>query len=405
MEDDKILRRERIYRTIMLIIFTAFITFIVTTAYIYKFKPTLISDLSDGNVKLIAELQKIQQAIDKYYLNDIDEDALIEGAVAGYVDALGDKYTEYIGADDMLEYTAEILGNYKGIGVYITKNIEKNLVEVITPIPESPAEKAGIKPGDFIKRINGKEYTGEELTEVSTALKSGEIGDKINIEILRGEENLEIQVSLEEVNLNPLSAEVLENDIGYINLPSFDEDSAKKFKEKFDEINSKGIKSLILDLRDNGGGLVEEALTIADYFTDKGSNLLVTVNKNGKESIRTAKKDPIINIPVVVLVNGGTASASEILTGALKDLKKATIVGTKTYGKGVIQNFLQLEGGSGLKVTTAEYFTPNKTKINGIGIEPDINIELPKELQNVVIVTKEQDIQLQKAIETLSKGE
>ena len=172
------------------------------------------------------------------------------------------------------------------------------------------------------------------------------------------------------------------------------------FKAKFEELSKQGIKSLIIDLRNNGGGLVDEALKIADYIVPKGETLLITVDKNNKEEIEKAKEDPIIDMNIVVLTNENTASASEILSGCLKDYKKATILGTKTYGKGVIQQVISLKNGSGLKVTVEQYFTPNRSKINKVGIEPDEKVELP-ETVNSLTVTREQDTQLQKAIEKL----
>ena len=186
-----------------------------------------------------------------------------------------------------------------------------------------------------------------------------------------------------------------------IKFSSFDEETSKEFKTKYEELKSQGIKSLIIDLRNNGGGIVESALKIADYMTDKGSVLLYEVDKNGKETVKKSENDPIINMPIIVLTNENTASASEILAGALKDLGKAKIVGTKTYGKGVIQQILTLSDGSGLKITIEEYQTPNKNKINKIGITPDEEVELPEELQNSLEIEESKDTQLQKAIELL----
>ena len=414
MEEEKILKRQRIYKSIMLVALTAFITCIITTACLVEkydigngtgVLSSLIGSTNDD--KITEALSNIENLIEKYYLYDIDEQKAIDGAISGYVDSLGDEYTEYIPASEMEEYTETIMGNFVGIGIYMVQNTEKNVIEVLAPIKESPAEKAGILPGDIIKSVNGVQYTGEQMTEASNNIK-GEEGSKVKLEILRGEETLNFEIERKKINTNPVVAEKIEDEtaqlegnIGYLEISSFDEGTAEDFKTKFEQLKSEGITSLIIDLRNNGGGIVDEALAIADYIVPKGKDLLITVDKDGNEEIEKSENDPIIDMPIVVLVNENTASASEILAGALKDLDEATIVGTKTYGKGVIQQVLSLRTGAGLKVTVEEYYTPNRTKINKVGIEPDEVVKLPETVKNPLLVTKEEDTQLQKAIEIL----
>ena len=414
MEEEKILKRQRIYKSIMLVALTAFITCIITTACLVEkydigngtgVLSSLIGSTNDD--KITEALSNIENLIEKYYLYDIDEQKAIDGAISGYVDSLGDEYTEYIPASEMEEYTETIMGNFVGIGIYMVQNTEKNVIEVLAPIKESPAEKAGILPGDIIKSVNGVQYTGEQMTEASNNIK-GEEGSKVKLEILRGEETLNFEIERKKINTNPVVAEKIEDEtaqlegnIGYLEISSFDEGTAEDFKTKFEQLKSEGITSLIIDLRNNGGGIVDEALEIADYIVPKGKDLLITVDKDANEEIEKSENDPIIDMPIVVLVNENTASASEILAGALKDLDEATIVGTKTYGKGVIQQVLSLRTGAGLKVTVEEYYTPNRTKINKVGIEPDEVVELPETVKNPLLVTKEEDTQLQKAIEIL----
>ena len=212
---------------------------------------------------------------------------------------------------------------------------------------------------------------------------------------------MSFEIKRENIIVNPVEGKILENNIGYISFTSFDEKTAEEFKNKFEELQKSNIKSLIIDLRNNGGGLVEQALKIANYIVPKDSVLLYEVDKNNNEKIEKAKEDPIINMPIVVLVNENTASSSEILAGALKDLGKAKIVGTTTYGKGVIQEILTLSDGSGLKITTEKYLTPNKTEINKIGIKPDEEVKLPESVENILEVDEKDDTQLQKAIEIL----
>lgn len=414
MEEEKILKRQRIYKSIMLVALTAFITCIITTAcLVEKYNidngtgvlSSLIGNTEDTDIT--TALKNIEKLIDQYYLYDIDEQKAIDGAISGYVASLGDEYTEYIPASEMEEYTESIMGNFVGIGIYMVQNTEKNVIEVLAPIKESPAEQAGILPGDIIKSVDGVQYTGEQMTEASNNIK-GEEGTKVKLEILRGEETLNFEIERKKINTNPVvsekiedSTEQLEGNIGYLEISSFDEGTAEDFKAKFEQLKSDGIESLIIDLRNNGGGIVDEALAIADYIVPKGKELLITVDKNGNEDIEKSENDPIIDMPIVVLVNENTASASEILAGALKDLDEATIVGTKTYGKGVIQQVLSLRTGAGLKVTVEEYYTPNRVKIHKVGIEPDEVVELPETVENPLLVTREEDTQLQKAIEIL----
>ena len=409
MEEEKYLKKQRIYKTIMLVALTAFLTCILTTMYIankYDLRSgegtisSLINSDSEGTDNLTTSLNNIKKLLEKYYLNDIDEQKAIDGAISGYVSALGDPYTEYIPAKEMKEYTENIMGNYVGIGIYMVKNTEKNVIEVLTPIKESPAEEAGILPGDIIVSVDGVEYTGDDMTTAANNIK-GEEGTTVKLELLRGTEKLEFEITRKKINTNPVVEEKLENDIGYLEISSFDEGTANDFKNKFEDLKKQGIKSLIIDLRNNGGGLVDEALQIADYIVPKGKDLLITVDKNQNEEIRKAEQDVLIDMPIVVLVNENSASASEILAGALKDLDEATLVGTTTYGKGVIQQVLSLRNGSGLKVTVEEYYTPNRTKINKVGIEPDEKIELPETVTNPLVVKKEEDTQLQKAMEIL----
>ena len=398
-------RKNKIYKIIMIVAISVFITFMVTSISLYTYflnNPiSITSKSSSSSSKEIAgTLQKYKEIIDKYYLGDVDEEKLKEGAIKGYIEGLGDPYTEYISADEMEDYLSDTMGNFVGIGIYMVKNTEKGKIQVLAPIKGSPAEKAGIQAGDLILTVDGVDYSADEMTIVSNKIK-GEEGTTVTIEVLRGTETKKYELKREKVKVNQVEGKVLSNNIGYINFTSFDETTADDFKAKFEELNKQGIKSLIIDLRNNGGGIVDQALQIADYVADKDSVLLYEVDKNNKETVKKAKTDPIINMPIIILTNENTASASEILAGALKDLEKAKTVGTTTYGKGVIQQILKLSDGSGLKVTIEEYQTPNRSKIHKIGIAPDEEVKLPDSVTNVLNVTESEDTQLQKAIEML----
>lgn len=399
-------RKFKVYKIIMLVVLVAFLTFFITSIGMYKYLTgnnliggsSLVSTSTSDSID--KKLQSFRKLIDKYYLGEVDETKLEEGAIKGYIEGLEDPYTEYISKEDMKEYMEDTMGNFVGIGIYMVKDTETNRVKVLAPIKNSPAEKAGILSGDLILSVDGVQYTADEMSVASSKIK-GEEGSTVKLEILRDNKTLSFEIKRENIKVNPVEGKVLENNIGYIEFSSFDEGTAEEFKNKYEELEKQGIKALIIDLRNNGGGIVDEALKIADYILNKDSVILYEVDKNNNEKVEKSKNDPIINMPIVVLTNGNTASSSEILAGALKDLGKAKIVGTKTYGKGVIQQILTLQDGSGLKITTEKYLTPNKTEINKIGIEPDENVELPDTVENELLLEEKDDTQLQKAVELL----
>ena len=398
MEEKK---KYRVYKTVMIISISVFITFMITSISLYTYyskNPIILSTSSSNNIS--SKLENYKKIIDQYYLGDIDENKLEEGAIKGYIEGLGDPYTEYISKEDMENYLDDTMGNFVGIGIYMIKNTQYDRIQVLSTIKGSPAEKAGIQAGDLIISVDGIEYKADDMNTASKNIK-GEEGTKVNIELLRGTQSIKYEIIREKVKVNQVEGKVLSNNIGYIQFTSFDETTAQDFKAKYEELTKQGIQSLIIDLRNNGGGIVDQALDIADYIATKDSVLLYEVDKNNKETVRKAKTDPIINMQIIILTNENTASASEILVGALKDLGKAKIVGTKTFGKGVIQQILRIKDGSGLKVTVEEYQTPNRNKINKIGIEPDEKIELPDTVENTLNIKENEDTQLQKAIEML----
>lgn len=399
MEKEKNLK---IYKIVMLVVLSVFITFMITSISLYTYftkNPISISAKSN-NKDISNKLDKYREIIDKYYLGEVDESKLEEGAIKGYIEGLDDPYTEYISKEDMDTYLDDTMGNFVGIGIYMIKNTKYDKIQVLSTIKGSPAEKAGIQAGDLIISVDGIEYKADDMTAVSNKIK-GEEGTKVTVELLRGSENVKYELTRSKVKVNQVEGKVISDDIGYIKFTSFDETTAEDFKKQYQELAKKNIKSLIIDLRNNGGGIVDQALEIADYIADKDSVLLYEVDKNNKETVRKAKTDPIINMPIIILTNENTASASEILAGALKDLGKAKTVGTTTYGKGVIQQILKLNDGSGLKITIEEYQTPNKNKINKVGIEPDEKVELPDSVESILSIKESEDTQLQKAIDML----
>lgn len=401
MEEKK--KTGNVYKVIMLVVLSIFITFLLTSLGIYQYFTNLglgkisVSSISK-NTDIASALGEYKSIIDKTFLGEVDEEKLKEGAIKGYIEGLNDPYTEYISKDEMEDYMESALGNFVGIGIYMVNDTETNKIKVLAPIKESPAEKAGIQAGDLILSIDGVEYSGDQMTVASSRIK-GKENSTVKLEILRGQETKTFEIERELIIENPVEGEVLEGNIGYIMFNSFDEGTADGFKAKYEELEKQGIKSLIIDLRYNGGGIVDEALKIADYVLEKDKVMLYEVDKNDNEDVKKSENDPIINLPIIILTSENTASSSEILSAALKENGKAKTVGTTTYGKGIIQTLMQLPDGSGLKITSAEYLTPNRNKINKIGIKPDEEVELPETVKNTINIDKAEDTQLQKAIE------
>ncbi|MCI9412982.1 MAG: PDZ domain-containing protein, partial [Clostridia bacterium] len=274
MEEKK---RYKVYKIIMLAVIVAFVTFMITSIGMYQLlsdrganKAGILMKSSSSDATLTTTLNRYRNIIDKYYLGEVDEEKLKEGAIKGYIEGLDDPYTEYISKEEMKDYLEDTMGNFVGIGIYMVKNTEANKVQVLAPIKNSPAEKAGILPGDLIVAVDGVNYTGDDMSVVSSKIK-GEEGTTVTVEMLRGTETKTFELKRENIKVNPVEGKVLANQIGYIEFSSFDEGTAKDFKAKYEELQKQGIKSLIIDLRNNGGGIVDEALEIADYIADKGS--------------------------------------------------------------------------------------------------------------------------------------
>lgn len=385
----------------MLIVLTALITGITTTILVYQ-RLTGTMDIknivaSGNHSGLELTLSKIRATLEEKYIGEIQDEKMLEGAIKGYVAGLGDEYAEYYTPEEMANQLDEAMGNYVGIGIYMLVNNVDGTITVSEPMEGSPAKAVGIKENDMIVKVNDEEITKNNVSEMSNKIK-GEEGTKVKLEIKRGEEVLTFDVERKKIVVSHVKSEIKESNIGYIVISDFDGGTAKEFKAKYQELKNKGIRALIIDIRSNGGGVVDESLEILDMLCEQDKTLLITVDKNGKEIVTKSKQNAIVDVPVVVLTNEYSASASEILAGALKDNGRAKLVGTKTYGKGVIQTLMKLSDGSGLKMTTEEYCTPNRNKINKVGINPDYEVKLPK---GITKLTDENDTQLQKAIELL----
>ncbi len=392
---------QRIYKIIMLIIITALMSSLITTIVIKEqvMSSSSISSIvqNGGTTGIESALASIRTMLEDEYIGELDDEQMLEMAIKGYVAGVGDEYTEYYTPEEMSDQYDTAMGNYVGIGIYMVVSYEEGTITVLEPMEGSPAEAAGLKEGDMITKVEGTDVTIDNVSEMSDAIK-GEEGTKVKLEIQRGEETFETQVERQRIEISHIESKMLENNIAYIQILDFDGGTAEEFKENYENLKSKGATSLIIDIRNNGGGVVDEAIDILEMICDRDSTLLIEKDKDGNETIIKSEEDPIIDIPIVVLTNNYSASASEILAGALKDNNKATIIGEKTYGKGVIQTLYSLTDGSGLKITTAEYCTPNRTSINKIGIEPDIEVKLPEDIEEL---TEGNDTQLKRAIEEL----
>ena len=412
------MKKQNIYKIIMLVILAVTITFMLTTMVMYnKFSKAYENNYSGINgssssdnkgdlteISLIKTLESFKTMLNQKYIGEIDEEKMLESAIKGYVEGLGDPYTEYLTKEEMSDFMEETNAEYVGIGVYLTENKTDNTILVVGVMKNSPALEAGMQEGDVITKVNDVAYTGEDIDEAIKVMK-GEEGTNVKVTILRDGKEIELDVQRKKINVEHVSSQMLENNIAYVQIDSFDSGVAESFKNQITELRNGGATKIIIDVRSNGGGIVTEATEIAELFLEKDETILITKGKKDKEELTTSEKDPIIkDIPVVVLVNEGTASASEILAGALKDkYKNTTIVGKTTYGKGVIQTLYNLSDGSGLKITTEEYYTPNHKKINKEGIKPDVEVDLTKDANGYYETGIDKDAQLLKAIEILKK--
>lgn len=350
----------------------------------------------------LAKINKIENLIDQYYLFDIDKNKQQEGAVEGYVKALGDPYSEFLTKEEMDSLNQQTEGEYAGVGIVVTPS-ETGAITVVSAIKGSPAFEKGIKKDDIILKINGKDYNASQMNDAVKVMK-GKPNTDVKLTIARMENKtskiFDVNITRRMISLTTVNSKKI-GDIGYINITQFDRKTDKEFIEQYENLKKQNVKSIVLDLRNNPGGLLDSTVKIADYLLPQGV-IVKTVDKNKKEDVQKSDSSEQ-NLPMVVLVNGSSASASEILTGALKDYKKATIVGEKTFGKGIVQTIIPMDKGEGLKLTISEYFSPNGNKIHKQGVKPDVEIKLDEKAKGIGVEFMKEDNQLQKALEILNK--
>lgn len=354
--------------------------------------------------RIESKINKIESLIEKNYLNGVDEDNVESYIYKGYVAGLDDPYSTYYTAKEYKAMMESISGTYYGIGVTVTQDSKTGVISFVKPFKDGPGYKAGILPGDVLLKVDGKEYGGEDLTEVVSWIK-GEKGTKVTLTIYREGEfkEQEVIVTRDEVDVPTVEHQMLSDRIGYISVTEFDEITLSQFVKAVDDLEAQGMNGLIVDLRNNPGGRLDIVVDMLDRILPKGL-LVYTEDRNGKRNEYWAKDDDQINVPLAVLTNGNSASASEIFAGAIKDYNAGTLVGTTTYGKGVVQRTFELGDGSAVKLTISKYFTPKGNNIHGIGIEPDVEIDLDEKLKKKPYVDIKEDNQINKAIEVI-KGE
>lgn len=353
------------------------------------------------NDESIEKLEAIEEVIEQYYYKDedIDTDAMIEGMYAGVVDSLGDPYSVYYTAEEWQALMQETEGIYYGIGAYLSLDPATGLARISGVIADTPAQEAGLRENDIIYQVDGESVQGLELSEIVSRVK-GEEGTQVHLTIVREGETdyLEIDVTRRQIESPTVNYEMLDDGVGYIQITEFDDVTTDQFTEALAVIKGSDAKGLILDLRGNPGGSLPVVVDIARMILPEG-RIVYTENKYGEKEEYTCDGKHELDIPLVVLVNGNSASASEILAGAIKDYNKGTLIGTTTFGKGIVQRVLPLTDGTALKLTISDYYTPNGNNIHGIGIEPDIECELDTQAYYEDGV----DNQLERAVEEMGK--
>ena len=378
----------------------------------------------DGSLDLNRITKKIttlQQIIDKYYLFDEDTTKVEDWIYKGMMYGLNDPYTTYYTAEEYQKLSEDTEGEYHGIGVMISQNRSTGIITVIKVFKDTPAAEAGMRPGDVLYKVGDMEVTGMDMDILVKDYIKGKDGSEVALTVFRQDEGEYVDLKMERRNVTVQTVEyqMLEDHVGYIAVSQFDVVTADQFKAAVDDLEKHGMKKLLVDLRNNPGGGLDAVVGMLDYIlpddlmiegdkdlvrTNTEATLLVYMaDKNGKGGQEYASDGHSLDIPMAVLVNGESASASEVFTGAMKDYGRATVVGTKTFGKGIVQNLIPLDNGTAIKMTTAHYYTPSGFDLHGKGIEPDVEVELKEEFKNQITVDVKEDNQIQAALKALDK--
>lgn len=352
---------------------------------------------SVANEKTTEKLGVLENTIKQYFWQDVDESTLEEGVYKGLLESLDDPYSVYYTHDELVQLQQQTEGIYYGIGAYISQDNEMGYVRVSKIIKNTPAEASGLQQDDYIYKVDGEDMQGKDSSYVVSKIK-GEAGTKVTITVVRegATDPIDIEVERQKIESPTVEYQMLDNDMAYIQITEFDLVTTEQFEEAYKQAQTDGMKGLILDLRSNPGGNLSTVCDIARMILPKGL-IVYTEDKYGKREEYTCDGANQIKVPLVVLTNGYSASASEILAGAVKDYGIGTLVGTTTYGKGIVQKVINLSDGSAVKLTVSNYFTPNGNNIHKIGIEPDVEVEFDAEQYKNGV-----DNQLEKAKEVLA---
>lgn len=338
-----------------------------------------------------AKIQELDQYIDQYYLFDYEEEDLENGIYKGLMAGLGDVYTGYYTPEEYASFMETSNGSYSGIGAMLSQDYNTGIITVVRAFEGSPAAEAGMRTDDILYKVKGEEVTGKDLSLVVTDLK-GEEGTEVELSILRGSDVIDLTITRRSIEVPTVESRMIEGEIGYIAITEFDDVTDEQFFAALDALEAQGMKKLIIDLRDNGGGLVDVTCAILDRLLPEGL-IVYTEDKYGNRQEEKSDAENYFAGEMAVLVNGNSASASEIFAGAIKDYGVGTLIGTQTFGKGIVQSLFPLSDGSAVKITVSRYYTPEGNNIHEVGIEPDIVLEPGEDPQ--------EDIQLLKAIEVL----
>ncbi len=394
-------KRTAAFWAIILIIVTAFCTFVAAnTVAISLGSKTVISKNDFETIKSMDKLLTLKEYIKKNYVEGAEDGELIEGAIKGMFESLKDPYSVYMTKDEFKNFNESTKGSYGGIGVIVTRS-EEGYVTVVAPIEDTPGEKAGLKTNDRIIEVDGKDVIGIDIDEAVTLLK-GKKGTQVTLTVMRDgiKEPQVFKIVREEIILKTVKSDMIEDNIGYIRISMFDEDTGSEFKKALKSLKAKNMKGLVIDLRQNPGGFITQCVEVADELLDDGLIVYTEDKAKKREDYKSGKGK--IDIPFAVLIDEGSASASEIVSGAVKDRKAGLLVGEKTFGKGLVQSIEQLKDGSGIKLTTQKYYTPNGISINKVGIEPDIEVK-PIEAEGEQVREDIPDVQLNRAVGELLK--
>ncbi|AFA49292.1 S41 family peptidase [Acetobacterium woodii] len=382
---------------VVVLIMTNIITFTVATTGSFLLGNKLIVNVDSSETAAgVRKLLALKGQISSEYYKNVDNTTLFDGAIKGMFDSLGDPYSAYFTSEEFSKYMEMATGVYEGIGVVVTEDAQ-GYTYVVASQKGTPADAAGIKTGDKIIKVDGEDVSTIGSDLVVSKVK-GPANTPVKITIARGDEIIEMDLVRQTIETNTVDSRVI-GDKGYIQISEFADKTATDFKTQLNALLEQNITGLVIDLRSNPGGGVNQAVEIADRLL--GDTMVVyTVDREGHKTEYKSDATEQLNLPMVVLVDGGSASSAEILAGALKDTGAAQLVGTKTFGKGIVQEVIGLTDGGGFKVTNSEYFTPNGINIQGTGLEPNVVIEATDYMKNNAF-TDEEDVQLQKALEIL----